>query len=153
MFGFFARADANVVAALIAEKSINGELRSMLAGERARFDWLAAHVNELKLERAALYARIGLDVPVPTIERTASRPLPGADDNYVPPAGHQLANVGDTLARARERRDAAPNPDLAARVLETLAGPLSFEDIGDEAAAALRIEHDRAGNLIDATTR
>lgn len=145
MFGFlFNRASASVVAELVKLQAINSELRARLAAERARGDWMLEHVNELRIERGMLYARIGVDVPVPIIER-APEPvkvegLPGADDNYQPPAGEQLANVGDVLARAREVRD-NPRVPLTRAAIPNL-GELSFEDMGDDAARALGIERD-----------
>lgn len=158
MFGGISKQVAEIVGHLVAEKAINAELRVQLARERERFDWIAAHVNELKLERAELYRRIGIYVPTPTIERTGVPDLPGADDGYQVPAGGKVADLGDLMASARDLKERAERTRLSdiARAAEPVAGGGGFDgfaDIGDEAAAAIGAAHDGAGNLVYKTTR
>jgi hypothetical protein len=117
----------DVAQALAAEKAVNAELRVMLAQARANFDWLATRMHEIHLERAQLYERLGVHVPVPEIARTgAAMPAP---DNYTPPSNRP---VGDVLAMAREILDPKNKPASLADLTE-----LSFEDVGDDAAATL----------------
>lgn len=140
-----------LVAALVAEKAVNAELRTQLAKAEANFDWLASHVNELKMERAALLERtIGLQLAgVPVIQRVAAQPstLPGADPEYVPTGG-KLPNIGDVLARAREIAEVAkhggPEPNIAT------PGPygIDFEDMGDDAAHAAGMRHAADGTVV-----
>ncbi len=145
MFGFKA-----LVAALVAEKAVNGELRARLARAEANFDWLSSHVNELKMERAALLERtIGLQLAgVPIIQRVASEtgPLPGADPAYVP---QKLPNIGDVLAKARDITDAARS---GRQPEQSIASPgpigIEFEDMGDDAAAAAGIRHANDGTVV-----
>jgi hypothetical protein len=139
MFGFTTVS----LATLMQEKAINGELRALVASQRAQLEWFAAHVNELKVERAALFHKIGLDVPVPTIELPPAAPLPGMDDNYIPTAGKQVANIGDQLARRREARD------RRGPVAAPLANFSGFEDVGDAAARELGLTHDDVGNVLE----
>jgi hypothetical protein len=112
----------------------NEELRVALARRNADFDWMAKQLHEVSLERAQLYARLGVFVPVSEVSRADAVP---PVDNYVPPA---RATNGDVLAKAREllERPAAMEPP---------SGELSFEDMGDAAAQAHGIAHTDDGFL------
>lgn len=140
---------AEFIAHLIAEKAVNAELRAQLARERERFAWAAEMMNELRLERAELYRRIGIVVPTPQIERASTPPLPGADDNYVVPDGGKAADIGELMAAARELRDKRTRPALKDLAVPPAAiGADMFEDVGDDGAAAIGAQHDTAGNLV-----
>lgn len=112
------------------------ELRASLARRNADFDWLAQRLHEVNLERAQLYARIGVNVPVPEIAR-AEAPRPPVDD-YVPPA---RLPIGDILNKARDIATAPRN-------VSADLGELSFEDMGDEQAAAHGLAHNDAGEVV-----
>lgn len=136
-----------IVSTLVAEKAVNAELRVQLALERQRGDQLISAVNEMRIERAELYARIGMNVPIATMVRESTPPLPGMDDGYQPPAPHRVVpNIGEALNAARETlaqqivkaREPQPPPDLR---------DLSFEDMGDEAATALGVKHTEDGEV------
>jgi hypothetical protein len=136
--------------ALERETAINVELRTRLARAEANFDWLAQHVNELKLERAALFDRmLGFQLAgVPVIQRTENLPLPGADPSYQPTVTKHPA-IGDIMAKARELTDAAKRGAPAETSLATPApDEISFNDMGDEAAAAAGIRHAPDGSAI-----
>jgi hypothetical protein len=155
MFGWVSQGVGELVAALVAEKAVNAELRAALARERERFDWIAQHMNELKLERAELYRRIGLYVPTPEIARTGPAPdLPGADDHYAVPPGGKVPDLGDLMATARELKERAEKTRLADIARAQEPGPLGgggfdgFDDIGDAAAAAIGIAHDPATGTV-----
>lgn len=140
-----------LAAALLVEKATNGELRARIAQLTAHFDWLSSHVNELKMERAALLERcIGVQLAgVPIIQREATAALPGADPNYQPPV-NVLPNVGDVLAKARDIVEDARRPRSEQR--DSLAasdiGAISFEDMGDDAARSQGITHDDRGEVV-----
>lgn len=146
MFG-----NGKLVAALVAEKAVNAELRVQLARYIAHFDWLSSHVNELKIERAALLERcIGIQLgAVPVIQRESTAPLPGEDVNYVPPAG-KLPNIGDILAKARDLVEDEKRPGSEQRNSLAAAdmGAISFEDMGDDAAARAGITHGPGGSVV-----
>lgn len=151
MIAWMSKGIVDTVAQLVAQKEINAKLEAALAAEKARVDWFMQHVNELKVERAALYERLGVHLPVPTIERVgpvhypSAAPLPGMDDNYVPPAGGQPADLGNILATARDVRERAEQ----ARRQPPMDLPFQgFDDIGDEAAAAIGAKHDGTGRVI-----
>lgn len=136
---------------LSAALAANAELRVRVAQLSAHFDWLSSHVNELKMERAALLERC-IDVRlagVPIIQREATAALPGSDPNYQPPV-NALPNLGDVLAKARELADDARRPQAEQR--DTIAAAdmqaISFEDMGDEHARRVGITHDKAGNVV-----
>lgn len=140
-----------LVSALIAEKAVNTELRAEVARLTTHFDWLASHVNELKIERAALLERcIGIQLAaVPIIQREPTATLPGADPNYpLPPAG-KLPNIGDILAKARDivEDGRKPGADRQSLVSAEMAG-ISFEDMGDDAAALAGIQHAPDGSVV-----
>lgn len=146
----FGPSKTSLVAALLAEKTANAELRARVAQLTANFDWLASHVNELKIERAALLDRC-IDIRlagVPVIQREVAS-LPGADPNYQPQV-NALPNVGDVLAKARDLVEDSKRPraeqdgSLAAADLQAI----SFEDMGDEAARRAGVGHDPAGRLV-----
>jgi hypothetical protein len=142
---------AEIVSALVSEKAVNAELRSQLARVQAHFDWLAQHVNELKLERAELYRRIGVFVPVPEIQTTAAAAvaLPGMDDNYVPPATSRVPDLGNVLARARE---SITNDHKTRETRAAHGRPFDgdiFNDVGDEEAERLGLLRDELGVLVE----
>ena len=137
--------------ALVAAMAENGALRAQVARLESHCDWLMAHVNELKRERADLFAQmLGFQLAgVPVIARQAAA-LEGADPAYVPTAADaKPGNIGDILAKAREIREAAraqggaPESPLAAPGAE-----LSFDDMGDDAAAKAGIRHASDGTLV-----
>lgn len=138
-----------IVQALIAEKAVNAELRGRVASLEAHFDWLSQHVNELKVERAALLERcIGVQLgAIPTIERSPAN-LPGADVAYTPsaPMLSGISNIGDVLAKAREitEQSRRPTPSVA----DQQVGGIEFEDMGDELAAAQGIRHGVDGTVV-----
>lgn len=145
MFGY-----GKLVAALVAEKAVNAELRAQLAKADAHFNWLSQHVNELKLERAALLDRcVGIQLAaVPMIQRELVA-LPGEDVGYVPPGG-RLPNIGDILAQAREivEDGKRPKAEQAQSLAAADIGSVSFEDMGDDAAKRMGITHDVLGNVV-----
>jgi len=138
-----------IVEALLVEQALNAELRVQLARVQANFDWLAAHVNELKVERAALLERLlGLQLQtVATITRAPTGPLPGADPGYQPPAHLRVPDLGDILAKARESVDAQRQPPADPSLVHADMAGISFEDMGDTAAAAAGIEHAPDGTV------
>jgi hypothetical protein len=130
---------------LAAARAENTELRVQLARQTAHFDWLSSHVNELKLERAAMLERcLGIQLAgVPVIQRDPTAPaLPGVDPAYLP-SELKGPPLGDVLAKARDiigeqRRHGAEGRDtLAAADLQAI----SFEDMGDDQARALGVSH------------
>jgi hypothetical protein len=142
---------AMLVEALITANVTIAELRSRNAQLAAHFDWLAAHVNELKLERAALFDRcLGLQLhAVPEIAREPlPRELAGADAGYVPNVG-KVGHIGDILEKARELVDERrrPGADRDSRVGAEMAG-ISFEDMGDDAAKRAGITHAPDGTVV-----
>lgn len=140
---------ADVVASLHAEKTTNGELRARLASQQTTIDWLITHVNTLTLERAQLYQRIGVYVPVPEIARTS--PAPGVD-RYEVPDHQRAADVGELLAAARDLRSDAEaqrtrsENAVGAEMPDALA---IFEDVGDTVARQIGRAHDDAGQAVD----
>lgn len=138
----------NVTAELRAAQATITELRVQLARQTAHFDWLSAHVNELKLERAAMLERcLGIQLAgVPQIER--SPVLPGVDPSYLP-TEFTKPPIGDVIAKARDivgdaRRPGAEGRDtIAAADLQSI----SFEDMGDELARTQGITHTRDGGV------
>jgi hypothetical protein len=96
-----------------------GEVRMLLATQ----SWLTTHVNRLEHERNILtQARLGLSFPVPVIEREEQAP-PGIDPGSV----HGTPDESIPLAQA-----------MAA----------TMEDVGDDQARALGMEHDELGHVI-----
>lgn len=142
------------IAGLIAEVASQARQIAALMAENARlqahFDWLASHVNELKIERAALLERcIGIQLgAVPIITREPTGALPGADPAYVPIAG-KLPNIGDILNKARELVDEGhKTPAEQESLVAAELGGINFEDMGDEAAARAGVTHDETGRVI-----
>ena len=143
MIGWMSKGMLERVASEIAEKAITTHLRAELAAERARVDWFMQHINELKVERAALYARIGVHLPVATIQRVdGAPPLPGMDDGYAPPTGPG-ADFGNLLATARDLREKGEK----ARVAPAGMPDAIFEDVGDEIAEAIGATNREDGTL------
>lgn len=137
---------------LVAALAANAELRARIATLEAHFDWIAAHVNELKIERAALLERcVGIQLAgVPIIERQHTS-LPGAAANYVPTG--PAPNLGDILSQAREiaadkRR---PNSEQDRSIAAVDAGAVSFEDMGDDRARAEGVTHNQRGEVVYST--
>jgi hypothetical protein len=88
------------------------ELERSLATERARFEWLSVHVNELKTERAILLDRV-LEVQVPVmqiardpVDSSPRRPRRGAADS---PADLRDRRRLRAAAGRRRRPGAAPS--------------------------------------------
>jgi exonuclease VII large subunit len=115
--------------ALEGERRAHAATREQLAALRSTLTWMTEHVNRLEQDRQALFAKV-LDVQLPALEvrvtrraeaEAASAPTPGAG-----PEGQD--EYAETI------------PALQA------AGVL-FEDVGDEAARQLGIEHDELGNV------
>ena len=143
MFGYYKL--ALKLAAAIAE---TGCLRTELARAHAQADWLAAHVNELKVERAELLARAyGLAIPVPTVEINRGN-LAGADPNYgqqVDMGAAPKLPLGDLLNQARDLAEAKKR---GAGNQSNTAGYVDFEDMGDEEARDHGIGHNTAGEVV-----
>lgn len=137
------------VAALLAVREHEvGTLKADNARLQAHFDWLAAHVNNLTMERGTLFDKV-LNVTFPAVPIIAQQ-LPGADPNYqaAPPApevmGHPHPQLGDILAKAREIEAAARRGAI------DQDGPLglSFDDMGDDAAARAGLMHAPDGTVV-----
>lgn len=138
----------DVAALLLARDHELGVLKAENARLQANFDWLASHVNAITMERGVLFDKV-LNVTFPAVPIIA-RELPGADPAYTPTpvAGdpvktHPDPALGDILAKAREIQDAARRGPVAQD--EPLG--ISFEDMGDEAAARAGIQHAPDGTL------
>jgi hypothetical protein len=131
--------------ALIRANTVIEGLRAENARLATHFDWLAAHVNELKIERAALLDRcMGIQLAaVPVI----GRELPGADPAY---AAHATTpNIGEVLNKARELVDEARKPGADRNSLVSAEmGGISFDDMGDENAAAAGLHHAPDGTVV-----
>lgn len=131
---------ADVIAQLAIEQGISAALRTEIATLRTHFDWMAAHINELKIERAAFYQRLGVFVPVPEVSREHGA-LPSTD-GYVPPTGPP---TGDVLAAARELRER-----VATGKSEQHGVSLAiFEDVGDEVAEQIGLKRTPTGELAE----
>jgi hypothetical protein len=124
-------------------------VRAENARLQAHFDWLASHVNAITMERGVLFDKV-LNVTFPAVPIIA-RELPGADPAYRPtaPAGdvvktHPDPALGDILAKARDIQDAVRRGPI------DQDGPLglSFDDMGDEAAARAGISHAADGTIV-----
>lgn len=137
-----------LVEALLTEAAVNAELRARIATLQAHFDWLAQHVNELKVERAALLERcLGIQLAaIPSIERSEPASLPGADVAYTPTPPMKTPRIGDILAQARELVDDRRRP--APSVADAQVGGIEFEDMGDDRAAAEGITHATDGTVV-----
>lgn len=158
MFGF----KSKLMLALEVAR-LNGELtavRTELARANAHFDWLASHVNELKLERAQIMDRVfGIQLPVAEILRqpaAPATPLAGADPNYTPTSSAadvaplpplRQQGKGDLLAIAREIRDRHARGQDSTDLVGQAVGAVSFEDMGEDEAKRQGIEHDANGEL------
>lgn len=138
----------DVAALLLARDLELATLKAENARLQANFDWLASHVNAITMERGVLFDKV-LNVTFPAVPIIA-RELPGADPAYTPTpvAGdvvktHPDPALGDILAKAREIQDAVRRGPI------DQDGPLglSFEDMGDEAAARAGITHAPDGTI------
>lgn len=134
--------------ALVAAMAENGQLRAQIARLESHCDWLMAHVNELKRERADLFAHtLGFQLAgVPVIGREATSELQGADPAYVATA--KPANIGDILAQARDLKDIARRGGMPETSIASPGAELSFEDIGDDAAAQAGLRHAPDGTVV-----
>ena len=146
---FHNKAAADAFATIVAEKAVNAELRVQIARLTAHCDWLMAHVNELKLERAQLYERIGVYVPVPTIHHGHQPEVP---DNGALIGHGKVADVGDLMQKARELRTEQQHDRLIREHGNVPMAELSemdiFSDVGDEAAKKLGIERTADGEVV-----
>lgn len=149
----------------VALAAQNAELRARVASQQATIDWLSSHVNTLTHEKAAMMERLlELRYPVPTIARENERPARpmevfgrAIDDPEVPPhlqeamrvgrAAHRGPAMADDPATQAPRRPGAEE-QYANSIGVHQADGLSFEDMGDEAAAAQGIAHDGSGNVV-----
>lgn len=103
-----------------------------LAVRQQNVDWLSAHVNRLEAERATLLDRVlHLTFAVPVIARDAT-------DH---PELAAAIGVGRPLTPV-DREPGDPEGVAVAALAMS-----SFEDVGDDVAAALGLRHDAAGNL------
>jgi hypothetical protein len=145
---FLNQSAANAFAAIAAEKAVNAELRTTIARLQTHCDWLMAHVNELKLERAQLYERIGVYVPVPTIAHSPQPDVP--TDGTMLPRG-RVADMGDLMQKAREIKMEHERTRAAKAEGNVPMDELSemdiFNDVGDDAAKKLRIVRDANGEV------
>lgn len=102
------------------------ELRLMqqLSQLQSSFEWLTTHVNRLERERAELFARVlNLQLPAMTLERQK-------EESTSP---SQIAGTpGDSY-------------ENTIPALQAVGG--LFEDVGDDAAARMGIQHDGMGNV------
>lgn len=115
---------------LTIERAKNTSLESRLAAMTSTQEWLMAHVNRLENERRILTeARLGLSFPTPTIER---------------------ADAGtEALAQAEEKITGGivrGLPQESIPLGQMMAA--SLEDVGDDEAKALGIEHDAQGFVV-----
>jgi len=118
------------------------QLERQYGGHVSTIEWLRQHVNRLEVERGILTQRI-LQTPLP-IPELAREPVPTPEgqplvrDEDAPP-GERLA--GMPVAPVIH---GVPEDSIAA---SQLAG-LSFEDMGDDAAGRLGVQHDAAGQVV-----
>jgi hypothetical protein len=162
MFAWIGQSKLTLALKVAELAGILGQKNAEIARLQANLDWLMAHVNELKLERAEILEKtLGIQVPVPIIERHPVAapapfvPLVGADPNYAatPPAADSplpplRPNRGDLMQHARDLRDAhSRGEDIAGRMAAALDAGL-FEDVGDDEAKRLGIEHSPGGEVV-----
>jgi hypothetical protein len=104
-----------------------------LAALQASFEWLTSYVNRLEHERVLLLQRAtGVTTGVPVLEQN-----PEAAATATAPEFGRGIPLSDDVGDA---------PSLE-RALTDLAS-LTFEDMGDEAAARVGLTHDAFGNLV-----
>lgn len=97
-----------------------------LAALRSTFAWLTEHVNRLERERAILFQRVLLlNVPAMELSRAQSEP-PTPGENRI---------VGKPI------EDQYDHTVPGAQALSI------FEDVGDQTAALMGIQHDDMGNV------
>lgn len=111
------------------------KLERMEAGHTSTIEWLRTHVNRLEAERGILTAeRLHVALPVPSIERDT--PPRRSDD---PPQGEVVHGLPvDPVTKGL--------PEDAIAIAQLLGANL--DDIGDDAAGRMGIEHDAAGHVV-----
>ena len=107
-------------------------LRETKAQQLATIDWLRLRVNQLERRCALLDARVtGIDpIDIPQFERIDPGFAPGGTATPPKESGPSRAHAGV---------DRLPTPQ------DILAGNISFEDMGDDAAKRHGIDHDDSG--------
>jgi hypothetical protein len=125
------------------------ELEKALATERARFEWLSVHVNELKAERAILLDRVlGVQVPVMQIARAVDEPAPAAPRRLTPDdLRNDVAYAPPPVGAPGQvfRRPEAST--VTAQMAEAMAAGDLFNDVGDARAKEMGLGWDPEGNL------
>lgn len=126
-------------------------LERELAIQRANFDWLAAHVNELKAERAILLDRVlEVQVPVMSIAREPVQvEVPRAEPRLTPEA---LADKVAFMPPPQGERGTIFRPRTAdeptsAQMAEAIAAGDLFNDVGDDRAREMGLGWDEEGRL------
>jgi len=116
-------------------EQIRGELTektARIASLEAHLDWLSQHVNRLEAERTQLLARIGVGVATPVIEYNP--------EQFGTPASQAPSN----LARDEDVEQGTPEDSIHAAVHQAV----SFEDMGDDAAAVSGVKHAADGTVL-----
>jgi hypothetical protein len=119
-------------------------LERQLATSQANADWLRHLANMAMADRAAIAESKGLILPNPQVEGVLRQPaeiIRGAAAGPIPTVagdgGGAPAVVGAALADA-------PSVDT---MIDRYAGHVGgFEDVGDELAAEMGLEHEQDGN-------
>lgn len=138
------------------------QLSVQLASAKTHNDWLETRVTSLELERASLTERL-LEVryPVPVMTRANERPAgtvevhgrtvddEPASTYVVPPHLKDSMPAMPAMAGPAPRRRPAPSAEeeMQSSISALQASAATFDDVGDEAAAAIGAEHDDAGNV------
>ncbi len=124
---------------LAAAEVANAQLAAENARLTGQLEWFAQHVNELKVERAALFERVlEIQLPVMQIARVSAEVGPAA----ATPAD-QPPRISPEQMRAQFTRVIAPPPPsgIPNAIGEAVRGAYEpdalFEDVGDERAARL----------------
>lgn len=116
---------ARALAIADAKRSL---LKESLSVSQNNVDWLRVQVNNLTMDRAAIAAAKGIELPAPQIEGQLKTPEDVVRQAKDAPAG--LVQLPDDLDSAMEK-------------YSTLTG--GFEDVGDEEAARQGIRHAEDG--------
>lgn len=103
--------------------AVNGTLRQQLAIAQNNFEWARERMNQVEQERGILFMRtLNVDLPVPNVARSPE----------VMPTSHHGTGL--------------PMPDNPRGIMDQFG--VNFEDVGDDAAAQLGIEHDDHGAVV-----
>lgn len=137
------------------------QLTAQLARSQASQEWLETRVTSLEMERAALTDKLfEVRYPVPVIERTNERAagaVPGVYgrpvEEYAIPEHLRGAVVAQPpmappAPPARPPRPASSEEEVANSISALQASNTTFDDVGDDAARELGIQHDDSGNVV-----